>query len=318
MYTVKNDVIQLLNSEQLFLAQLESAQRQFSHFIGERTLTTKMLDNFRNNILLNSEFCRNNNIVYKHIVFPAKIPSFKKLFAEHGLIVKPMFSESHSLENVCYPEEVLDPEVDFYKTDTHNSDTGKLKLVNFLLAELNQRPLSDEALFEKRQFKGDLAQMLGLETSLEDKFIGFKNRNLESFLFGTGTALSGNMGRIIFNYNKGAKYRFRILLFGDSFIQGLIPILNYYYEEIIYFRSPYVIQDIAKNLTPDIIITSNAERYLTSVPDASLCQPYFLHFFSNRFEPSKFSESDINALNAVFSGRESPLYKRFIRSLVNA
>ena len=315
MFTVENDVIKLPNSEQLFLAQMETAQRQFSHFVGERELDLKMQQIFRNNIFLNNEFCEKEGITYKHIVFPAKIPSFKELFAEHGLNVKPMFRKAHELENVSYPITSLNPEIDFYKTDTHNSDIGKLNLCNFILSELDAETISNKVLFEKKEFKGDLAQKLDMESSLEDKFIGFEALNIESFSFGTAKALTGNMGRIIFNYNKGAKYKSRLLLFGDSFIQGLIPILNFYYEEIVYFRSPYVMQDVAKNLSPDIIITSNAERYLASVPDASLCPPYFLHFFTKRFDPSRFSDSDLTALQAIFSGRESPLYRRLIRSL---
>lgn len=315
MFTIKNDVIKLPGSEQLFLAQMETAQRQFSHFIGEKELDKKMQQNFRKNIFLNNDFCKSEGIVYKHIVFPAKIPSFRKLFAEHGIHVEPMFRKVHDLENVVYPISRLNPEIDFYKSDTHNSDNGKLKLCDNLVSDLGAEIISNKALFEKREFKGDLAQKLGLESTEEDKFVGFEDLNIGSFSFSTSKALAGNMGRIIFNYNSGAKYKSRILLFGDSFIQGLIPILNFYYEEIFYFRRPYVIQDIAKNLSPDIIVTSNAERYLASVPDASLCQPYFLHFFTKRFDPSRFSESDIAAFNAIFSGRESPLFKRFIHSL---
>ena len=58
----------------------------------------------------------------------------------------------------------------------------------------------------------------------------------------------------------------RLALFGDSFAKACIKYLSFYFDQIMYVRSPFIIEELASKFQPSHIITSNAERYLSSVP----------------------------------------------------
>ncbi|MBN1008313.1 hypothetical protein [Amphritea pacifica] len=81
-------------------------------------------------------------------------------------------------------------------------------------------------------------------------------------------------------YNSRAPVKKRILAFGDGFILGAFEVLSYFFEEIIYVRSPYVLPDVADCLSPDIILTSNAERYLPVFSNFESDKPFFINYFN--------------------------------------
>jgi hypothetical protein len=297
----------------LFLAQTDMAQRQFQYFSKKLELSDEMLSRFRSNINLNNRYCEVRNIPYLHIVFPAKIPCFQDLFELNGIPISPIFSEGHALPNVYYPIDILNGKEHFYKYDTHNNDLGKLLLGHYLIERLQLNEPFLKPLFKEVKYKGDLNSRIGLQPVNEKKFVGFENISKTILSFSNSNALPGNTGRIIFIYNAKPILHARLLICGDSFIQGIAPILAHYFAEIVFFRNPYILDDIADNLEPDYIITSNAERYLVSVPDAKIKRPFFMNFFNTQFKPENFSENELSAFDALFSGKSSLTYKRWQR-----
>ena len=154
---------------------------------------------------------------------------------------------------------------------------------------------------------------LNLEALQEKRVTGIENSKINPSVFTTNSALSANSGTILFYFNALAKFNKRLLVFGDSFVQSCLPILSNYFSEIIFLRSPFIIPDLADNLEPDFILTSNAERYLTSIQNAKAKKPYFLHYFSTQFNPKNFEPTHLEALIALFSGRYSHEYRSWKR-----
>jgi len=122
---------------------------------------------------------------------------------------------------------------------------------------------------------------------------------------------NGNSGDLDFILNPFSVYPKRLVLFGDSFFRvQKLRIFYLLFEEIIYIRNPYIQEDIIKVLKPDIVLTGNAERYLINVPDASHPRPYFLNYFTSKFNPN-INRETVSGFEALFSGRESKRYKEF-------
>jgi hypothetical protein len=310
-----NDVICFEQSPFLFLRQHESTQHQYQYFQGEKVLKEQKYEQFQKNIAFNVRYCVEKNVQYQHIVFPAKIPVFSSLFKKAGINVKPLFCVHHEHDSVYYPYPVLNMDSDFFVQDTHNSDEGKLKLVRSILSKLNMDFVELSPIWRDSDIVGDMGKRLGRKGYKEKKLIGFDGKPIKPKIFSTVSALSGNSGQIFFSVNPKAEYNARILMFGDSFIHSCINIFAQQFSEVIYLRSPFILPDIADNLSPDYILTSNAERYLTAIPDAEAKKPYFLNYFNNAFNPSTFSSESKEALFALFSGRRSHTYKIWKREV---
>jgi hypothetical protein len=312
----ENDVIFFDNSPFLFLRQQDSGQHQYQYFLGERTLTEQKYEQFSKNIAFNVDYCFRKKIAYQHIVFPAKIPVFCSLFAEAGIDVKPIFCELHKHEHVKFPYSTLDMKTDFMVQDTHNSDAGKIKLVKFMMSQINVDYVDLLPVWKDAVIVGDMGKRLGKKGYREKQLVGFEGEKIKPKFFSTVSALSGNSGQIFFSINPNAKKKARLLLFGDSFLHTCINIFAHQFNEVIYLRSPFVIPDIADNLEPDYILTSNAERYLISIQDAEAKKPYFLNYFNSAFNPSNFTLANKDALFALFSGRRSHTYNIWKREVV--
>ena len=77
--------------------------------------------------------------------------------------------------------------------------------------------------------------------------------------------LSGNTGNIVIVRSLNSFNNKRLLVFGDSFIRKGLHLLSPIYSEIIYFRSQFFRPEIVNIFRPNIVITANAERYLSTV-----------------------------------------------------
>lgn len=311
-----SDVVEILSTGDMFLHQFDSAQRQFQHFTGEAEVSEIAKKNFELNHLRNLDFCTQQNIKFCHIVFPAKPIAFRSELAEAGVEVKSIFGPAHALERVHYPIEHLKSREHFYKQDTHNNDDGKLAIVKFFLNVMGISIPKLTPIYGERDVLGDLGRKLGRKPAKELAIKGFEQFPQQRKVFSTNSFLKGNSGQIDYYVNTAAPIQQRLLVFGDSFINTSLMILSNIFHEIVYLRTPFIQRDIAENLSPDIIMTSNAERYLVNTPNAVTTAPYFLHYFSEKFTPIDAPEETIKAFKALFSGRESAVHNHWLRSVL--
>lgn len=116
---------------------------------------------------------------------------------------------------------------------------------------------------------GHLGKKIGKQPIIEAKLFGVYEIDTESQNLSNQKGLLGNSGELSLTLNRsGNKNRSerKLALFGDSFAKACIKYLSFYSDEILDVRSPFLIKTLAKNFRPTHIITSNAERYLSSVP----------------------------------------------------
>lgn len=309
----KDGVVEL--NDVLFLHQENSGQHQFDYLLGNKSITQESLRAFNQNMRKNIRYSEVKEIPYKHVIFPSKPYVFRKEFQDIGLkISKIGVEEMYSQENVYFPG--LDTD-DYYLDDTHVNHRGLLKILSNLAKELLSIELP-EGRFNFEESIGDLGRMCGKGPIYKEKLTAFEGQKEKFRLdlnFTLQNALKGNSGHLDVNVNSRALLKKRLLVFGDSFFRSSLPLVNKIFEEVIYFRCPFIIQEIANIIEPDVIFTGNAERYLVNVPNAKETPPYFFNYLSTGFNPSTLVASDIKAASAIFSGRESKEYKEFKKSI---
>lgn len=297
-----------LDDGTLFLRQKNCGQEQFDYLSRNKEISSKVIDNFINNIKFNVAYCLKSNIKYQHIVFPAKPIAYREKLALAGPSIFPIFSDKHALPSVFYPNLETLRESHYFKYDSHCSFLGSRFIVGEALKKIDINICDYPYSLKSIVRQGDLSAMLGLPAKEEVSLNLFDNHSDPGVNFSLKKALQKNSGEIIFNLNIQAPIKKRVVLFGDSFFVGAINWLRFLIEEIIYIRSPYIIGDIANALSPDVILTGNAERYLVNVPDKSANSLFFMNFISHDYDTSKLTENDIMGFNLLFLGRKNKNY----------
>lgn len=302
---ISNGVVSMKDGT-MFLRQKDKGQNQFSYFLNEKNISNESINIYKNNLENNIIYCKKKGIIYFHIVFPAKACIYSDEFKKIGLDISPIFNEHHKSKYVYYPRGELNKK-HCIKDDTHYSFLGYYHIVSHLMSkigfDIKKYSYCTSIIFRK----GDLSLMnnsLGAESVCLDDF--YMDNNIKRYSI--RAALSGNSGEIDIFVNTKAPFKKRVLVFGDSFFLKCLDILSYFFEEIIYLRIPFIIKDIANIISPDVVLTGNAERYLVDVPSSELHTPYFLNFISHKFDSKKLDLDSINTLNAIFSGRYSTQY----------
>lgn len=233
-----------------------------------------------------------------------------------GIEVQSAYGDSHEKLHTVYPICALEGNKCHRLQDTHYNGIGQWIVIKHILKELSID--SDEFVpkYETRQMTGDLGAMIGRE-SLENVvvFSGFCNHRFNTNLFNNKNALKGNTGHLAYHINTKAKHKKRILIFGDSFFLQCLGQLDQIFQEIIYIRNSYLLEDVISSTSPDIVLSGIAERYLFNYPSASKSLPFFTRYFSQNFEPQALSKEFIEATNALFSPRSGEIHTNWLTEI---
>lgn len=300
----KNNVVRVKSDNELFLHQKNSAQEQFAHFMGEKKISRYFINNFNQNILENLRYVTDTQKKYCHVVFPAKPIIYKDKLKSNNVNVFSLYGEAHTKSNVIYPLECLYDDSCMEKYGTHYSGKGYFNVVTKMLQEIGEG-FTEEAIYSKR-----IVQKQGLARMYEGKlppaeqlyFESIKNRSSAIITLSNSSSLEGNSGKIIFKYNPLAPRKKRVLLFGDSFFVGLLDILSHIYEEVLFLRNTFILQDVANAFRPDIIFTGNAERYLVNTPSYLDAKPFFLHYINTSYLPINLEPDFLLVITSLLGG----------------
>ncbi|EGU0166574.1 hypothetical protein JFQ74_002401 [Vibrio parahaemolyticus] len=303
----KNGVLSMLDGT-LFLRQRQTGQEQFEYLTGIKSIDSNVISNFNDNLNDNIEYCSLRSIPYFHIIFPIKAYAYRAEFDAIGVKLNSLYTDAFLSDSVYYPVDVT-PEY-YRKNDTHCSFYGNFKILSVVLRGLGVDIGGFNFRTKVVKSKGDLSIMCGQDPIDLEVFTDF---NIPAHVnrFSTKEGLKGNSGDVHFCINLLAPIKKRVLLFGDSFFVYCLEWLSNLFEEVIYIRSPFVIHDVADVLSPDIILTGNAERYLVNTKSRKETPPYFLHYIEG-FNNEKMLERDVKAISALFSGRYSERYKNWV------
>tara|TARA_R110002020_G_scaffold387781_1_gene598526 strand:- start:890 stop:2020 length:1131 start_codon:yes stop_codon:yes gene_type:complete len=314
-YKVKNNVI-FGDDDKLFLFQ--GAHAQFDYLCGKKEVSIYSIEEFNSNIKKRRAFCLDRGKDYLHVIFPCKPIIYQNNF--NNLSFKPIYSDKHQSEGVLYPLNYLNFESSYYKNDTHCSPKGSWECLTAIFKELSLEH-QEEPLFKSEvRASGDLAVMID-ETERSEEievFCGLKDRNIRSIReFSNQTMVQRNNGVIKILTNSFPVFDKRVLIFGDSFFGGnLLAMLSEFFKEVIYVRTPYFQSDLVPFIDPDIVLTGQAERYLTSGLSDNNILPIFSEYIFSGYDNSKIDDSFNKALKAILSPKGGAVYNHWRNSFV--
>lgn len=298
-----NGVLKL--EDYLFLHQKGTGQDQFKFLQGIEDLTESNINTFENNIFRNIAIAQKCNFKYLHVIFPAKAVVYRNLFGKYNVNIKSIVSNKHLISSVMYATSLPSH---FEFDDTHHNNKGLYEIVKQIFTQLSLNFPSLTPIYNNISKKGDLGGMYGLPPHLVQILSGFKEHfeGVKIIKFSLFDYLPGNSGHIDYHLNGNSLIKQRLVLFGDSYFRESLDILSHIFEEVIYFRVPYIMEDIVKILEPDIVWTGNAERYLVDVPNAEKPIPYFLNYFNANFKPDQIPVEALKVFVLLFSGKSKP------------
>lgn len=175
----------------------------------------------------------------------------------------------------------------FYKVDSHINTQGAWCVFNACLKALNLEPLDNVKLHKANPIVGDLANKLypGVSALLDDV------SQIPSNLFEYKCHISnlpeskptvihqlvpeggGHIGRTIIWKNPQAKFKKKVLVFGNSFFdfgsqqEHMSWWFAHYFSEFQFVWTPEVDFELVKKVQPDIVIAQTIERFLPICPD---------------------------------------------------
>lgn len=302
----------------------QGAQRQFDFLLGELTPDYSSVENFVSNIENRASFCSQLGIKYLHLVYPSKpvvMPEF--LPGQIGAKVNSLFercfrSSLGKNENlILYPLSLLEEkkqEIAVYqKKDTHLSDTGNIIVAKEVFSRLGEDhdpfPMLRKV---TRPHRGDLSAMAGLDDRSDAVFWELYDEG--GHIWDNRPFLQGNSGNVLVSHNINSVSNQRLLAIGDSFLKNSVVPMSTYYRDILYIRSDLFQYDAIELFCPDVIITSNAERYLSKVDsDENARSILFQTYDQKNYSPDKpFTE----ALRAQLGWKAySAQYSKWAKSL---
>ena len=273
---------QVIGGKDGFLFLYGGAAQQFDHFSGLARVKREAVTNFETNTFRRIEFCRDIGAGYLNVVMPAKpVCCEDKLPDAYAGKIKSLYLEyfQDEVDEKCeaatlYPVHVLRGSQNFRQLDTHMNDSGQLKAANAILSAFGIE-LDHQASLRTYGSPGDLAVMLGrFDAQSDEPTFVEPLANLRDYdnklLLPEGT----NTGHLRVIVNPEQPTERRLLVCGDSFSVGLLPLFARYFHTVFYVRGPLFPYDVARRFAPTHVISSSTERYLAKgIDDRGLPGP---------------------------------------------
>jgi capsular polysaccharide biosynthesis protein len=280
-------------------------------------------DAFKVNIERRIGWAGRNQARFLHLIVPDK-PS---IIPEEWPGSTPPKLGAHYIErfpeladHILYPIEALSKEREqaISRVDTHLRDYGSILMASMLVEKLtgsSQADAFNELIGRLKQdgtFFGDLGG--SLTPPISDSAVWLDSQDPgQTFLDEND---DGSNGGADLRFNPDPIYNARVILFGDSFGREIARMLQFWYSEVLFFRSVYFHEEIADLCKPDILITENVDRYM-GFCSSDEERPNFLLYPRLQSAAHVSSPEFSQALNAVLSFPRKP-YAEFVSRLRSA
>ena len=302
-------------SKQLFL--FEGNYNQFSYLSNQHSVSESSKTNFLDNLRGRKHFAEQHNIPHLHVIIPCKPlvvrdktpepyrSNIRSLFLNK---YAPLFPGRDPIqEDILYPLDSLIREQTqrdcYWANDTHINAAGQLCIYREIRKHIPDLSTTFPLLRIAEQLRqGDLGLMLGNEEPLPSLCFPWTG---ELLTYSNTQALPGNTGDIVITHNPLSRMQRRLVLFGDSFIKTMLHLFAHDFRTILYIRGPYFQPDMIELFTPDVLITSETERYLAGVDNDNNGPSLLFESFRER-EDYKPSPDFQSALSAQLSYRSHP------------
>nr|WP_314571211.1 hypothetical protein [uncultured Pseudomonas sp.] len=255
------------------------------YITGRKEPSSVSYENFSQNIKNRLKDCSSKNILYKHIIYPDKhaVHSEKFPLDRYVCLGDEYLERSPELSNcLMYPKLSLrKAKQPFHKKDTHMADEGYCLLTAELMVELGLTKSVCYKIFEElirdltgsSRYSGDL----GSKLDPEDFDVKVDIAPSWSYAHYKNNLGISNDGLAELYFNKTAITNWRIVVFGDSFSRLHSLFLSKIFRDVAFFRTRYYHQDIIDMSKPDVVLTGNAERYLSVVDRDENAPNFFLY-----------------------------------------
>jgi hypothetical protein len=245
------------------------AHRVFEYATGLISPQEASFANLMANLEKRRAYCAERGVAYQHVVFPDK---------QSCLLTQYEGSEIRSLGRV-YTERLgpvfgfplqafrAKPRA-FHLTDTHWNGLGQIRAMSAVLEGFGWPEAEREELAERLQ--GQIVSMGGFYGDLGKKLdprrgeVRFRYNAPESVLIAMNNLDAGNDGFMKLAYNPEAPDR-RLMICGDSFAQIAVEPLSAVFRTILFLRTRHFHPEVAEQMQPTHVLTSNVERYLAHV-----------------------------------------------------
>jgi hypothetical protein len=256
------------------------AHRVFEYATGRITPPESSFANLKANLALRRKYCAERGIVYQHVVFPDKQSSLLSQYEGREIVsLGRLFIERLGpIFGFPLPAFRVMPRA-FHLTDTHWNGVGQIRamaavLTGFGWPDSEQRELVsrlERQIVSMGGFYGDLGKKLDPRQGEER----FRYNAPESTLIAMNNLDAGNDGFMKLAYNPEAPDR-RLLICGDSFAQIAVEPLAAVFRTILFLRTRFFHPEIAEQMQPTHLLTTNVERYLAQVHSDENRQSFFL------------------------------------------
>ena len=288
---------------------------------GLRKVTSDVFETLSDNVINRARYASDRGTTFCHLIFPDK----QSILPDRVPMAKPICLGEEHLEHspimarhVLYPLHLLRGSLKmpvFQKTDTHLTDYGALLVTRMLVECLTggNHEADFNTIFglitQTRETVGDLGGRLSpIARSTEQYLVpNWIVKRLHNNLVG------GNNGIVDLLFSRDSVYKKRILIFGDSFGRSCVGMLSYFFQEVIFLRTPFFHNEIFDMVKPDYVISQSVERYLEKCEGDRERPSFFMYpYLSNkRADPTpEFA----NAFSAVLSYPRSN-YQHFVDTL---
>ena len=289
---------------------------------GKEQVTADSLENFRTNLMRRQRFCQKRGIRFRHIIVPDKHNVMRKRYpleTKQRTSAKYIRLSVRDFDDVLsYPLQMLcSVGQDVYqKTDSHLSDEGCISLVSHemeqVLEELRSVRTTILANVSRRELSitGDLGSKLDPAVSSNETFY----KPLWDPAIFTNN-VKGNNGIIDLYFTSRSLTKLQLVIFGNSFFRQCAPFFSLIFKEVVFFRTPYFHAELVSQISPDVVLTENCERYLSNVnSDRNRPSIFMYPFLGNKTNSLDLTPDFARAMSAQLSfGR--PPYFDFIENL---
>ncbi len=237
------------------------------YLTGERRASKSSVETFHANLSARNTTCEALGLPYAHVVFPDVMMTLAEW---HDLDVESLYQRDYLIDpeaeaalRISYPLGVLQGRPDFHdKAESHYGAEGVVAVTRHfvglfpdLLPDLPEVPI---------------VSLSGPENNLVttiDPTITEYRRDVSSAASGARLASNGVMagenGKLWMALSPTALTEKTLLIFGDSFFLQMVSALSHVFRRIVFCRTPFFHTEMIESVAPDVLVTGNAERYLS-------------------------------------------------------
>lgn len=252
--------------DQLFLIGGNHAVLEF--LTGERRPSAASVQTFHANISARKAACAEAGIAYTHVVFPDPLVTLEDW---HDHDVQSLYQRDYASQAdpqlaraICYPLEVLRGRKDCQLTyDSHYSALGNLAVARQVLMQFPGAlpKLPDIETWDTVVTHNDLLRRIDPTATAQQKQKAPPAAGATRVNNGLQNRQNGIMDIVT---SPNAITDKTLLIFGDSFLRQLINAFSYMFAKVVFCRTPYFHSEMVPAVAPDVIVTGNAERYLSN------------------------------------------------------